>query len=185
MALRNVVLVALTRGEMTGYDIAKRFEERLRFVWHASHQQVYRELKKLEDEGLISHRLVTQEDRPDKKLYRLTEAGERELRAWLEADNADSPVRIKNPLLAKFFAGEYMDIGALRSQLRTARARYEGRLRALREIETQVRRDVPDPSAGQTLAFLALQRGIMDAESWLTWTEQADAALAPFDKPNR
>lgn len=180
MSLKYVLLVTLTQGEMTGYDIASRFDRRLSFVWHATHQQVYRELRKLDDEGLVRHRVEGQADKPDRKLYRLTPDGERALHDWLVEDNASTPSRLKEPLLVKCFAGGYMPPGDMLSQVRSARAHYRERLDALREIEAGARADVPQPDAGQTMAFLALRRGIRSAESWIAWADEAERALLPF-----
>jgi PadR family transcriptional regulator AphA len=47
MALREVILTVLARGEMTGYEITKDFEVVYVHFWRASHQQVYRELARL------------------------------------------------------------------------------------------------------------------------------------------
>lgn len=180
MSLRHVVLIALTRGEMSGYDIAKRFDNRLSYVWHASHQQIYRELKQLTDDGWVSYRVVGQEERPDKKLYRLTADGQAALHAWLEDPRHAVPARIKDPLLVKLFAGDALDPASVRRQIRELAGHYRQQLEALREIERQARRDVPQPTAGEMCAFLALRRGIHNAQCALAWAEEADAALVPY-----
>ncbi|MBA1145647.1 PadR family transcriptional regulator [Ectothiorhodospiraceae bacterium WFHF3C12] len=180
MSLKYVLLVTLTQGEMTGYDIASRFDRRLSFVWHATHQQVYRELRKLEEAGLVLHRLEGQAEKPDRKLYRLTAEGESVLHAWLVADNASTPAKVKEPLLVKCFAGDYMPPQDLLAQVREAREGYRRRLAVLKDIEKGARADVPRPTAGQTMAFLALRRGIRSAESWIEWADEAEQALLPF-----
>jgi len=181
MALREVVLVALTSGEMSGYDIAGRFDRRLSFVWHATHQQIYRELKALERDGLIRHRVVGQAQRPDKKLYRLTVEGERALHARLLDDAAARPARVKDPLLVKCFAGEHMPAAEMRRQIRLTRDHYRERLEVLQEIETTARRQVPEPTAGQMMAYLALRRGISAARGWIEWADEADRALSAYE----
>lgn len=180
MSLKYVLLVTLTQGEMTGYDIASRFDRRLSFVWHATHQQVYRELRKLDEAGLVRHRVEGQTDKPDRKLYRLTPDGEQVLHAWLVEDNASTPSKLKEPLLVKCFAGDHMPAPALLDQVRATRKRYRERLDVLRGIEADARADVPRPDAGQTMAFLALRRGIRSAESWIEWADEAEQALLPF-----
>ena len=61
MALREVILTVLARGEMTGYEITKDFEAVYVHFWRASHQQVYRELARLNKDGRVTVKVVAQE----------------------------------------------------------------------------------------------------------------------------
>src|SRR4051794_41935714 len=79
MSLRNALLAALLEGEASGYDLAKGFDASVANFWPATPQQLYRELDRLAADGLVRARLVHQEKRPDKRLFSLTEAGERGL----------------------------------------------------------------------------------------------------------
>lgn len=79
MALRHAVLAALLDGEYSGYQLAKIFDLSVSNFWHAVPQQLYSELSRLETEGLISGRQIIQHDRPNKRVYTVTEAGVAEL----------------------------------------------------------------------------------------------------------
>ncbi len=79
MALRHAVLAALLDGEYSGYELAKSFDIGVANFWHASPQQLYTELARLEKEGLVEGRQVVQETRPNKRLFRVTGAGRDEL----------------------------------------------------------------------------------------------------------
>src|SRR3954453_2100256 len=83
MSLRNAVLAALLEGEASGYDLAKGFEASVANFWMATPQQLYRELDRMEQAGLVSARVVRQERRPDKRLFSLTEAGLEVLRGYV------------------------------------------------------------------------------------------------------
>src|ERR1700761_6851631 len=83
MALREVILTVLARGEMTGYEITKDFEAVYVHFWRASHQQVYRELARLNQDGRVTVKAVAQEGRPDKKIYAITKQGLEELNLWI------------------------------------------------------------------------------------------------------
>src|SRR6202012_4881977 len=61
MALREVILTVLARGEMTDYEITKDFEAVYVHFWRASHQQVYRELARLHKDGQVTVKVVAQE----------------------------------------------------------------------------------------------------------------------------
>ncbi|MFD0540489.1 PadR family transcriptional regulator [Actinomadura luteofluorescens] len=74
MALRHAVLAALLDGEYSGYQLAKIFDLSVSNFWHAVPQQLYSELSRLETEGLISGRQIIQHDRPNKRVYTVTQA---------------------------------------------------------------------------------------------------------------
>src|ERR1700755_480121 len=79
MSLRDAVLVALLEGESSGYDLAKVFDASVANFWLATPQQLYRELERMEAEGLVTARVVEQQRRPNKRVFSLTEAGRRAL----------------------------------------------------------------------------------------------------------
>ena len=69
MSLRDAVLAALLEGESSGYDLAKSFDASVANFWMATPQQLYRELDRLAEQGLIQARVVHQERRPNKRMY--------------------------------------------------------------------------------------------------------------------
>jgi DNA-binding PadR family transcriptional regulator len=80
--LAFALLGLLARQPYSGYDLARLLRERVNYFWSARHSQIYPMLAQLEAQGLVSHKRVEQEDRPDKKLYSITEAGRAALAAW-------------------------------------------------------------------------------------------------------
>ena len=83
MSLRHAVLAALTQGEASGYELAKRFDVSVAEFWSATPQQLYRDLDRLEQDGLVEARLVEQQRRPNKRIFTLTDAGRTALQAFL------------------------------------------------------------------------------------------------------
>ena len=75
MSLRYALLAAIDETPSTGYALSRRFNEGLAHVWSANHQQVYRELGRLEKEGLLSVTVESQAGKPDRKRYAITAAG--------------------------------------------------------------------------------------------------------------
>jgi DNA-binding PadR family transcriptional regulator len=80
MSLRHAVLGLLTWQPMTGYELAGKFDVSLGNAWHASHSQIYPELGKLEDEGMIE---VVARGARNSRTYGVTDDGREELRRWL------------------------------------------------------------------------------------------------------
>lgn len=106
MSLSHGILGFLTYGEMSGYDLAKAFGSSLDFFWHAQTSHIYLELKKLEQSGFVAGRLIQQQEKPNKKLYHLTEAGQQEFFRWLgEADNGFTREFKSSFLMKVFFSG--------------------------------------------------------------------------------
>ena len=73
--LGYALLGLLAREPLSGYDLAQRLKGRVGFFWQARHSQIYPELGRLEAAGLVRHAVVEQQDRPDKKVYTIAEAG--------------------------------------------------------------------------------------------------------------
>ena len=77
--LKFAVLGLLNRRPMTGYEIGKEFDYELGQFWNAKHSQIYPELKKLLDEGLVVFDVEISGDILEKKRYTITEKGQLEL----------------------------------------------------------------------------------------------------------
>lgn len=80
MSLRHAVLGLLAAQPATGYELATKFDRSLANAWHARHSQIYPELAKLQDAGMVE---VVGEGARRSRTYALTDAGREELRRWL------------------------------------------------------------------------------------------------------
>ena len=74
----------LIAGPSHGYDLHQRFTIELGHVWHMSQSQAYAILKRLEQRGDISARIVEQEKLPARQMLHITTAGRRRFFEWLE-----------------------------------------------------------------------------------------------------
>ena len=103
--LKHGILGLLNYGNMTGYEIMIVFRDSLSYFWQAQTSQIYRELQVLEKNGWIQSNHIEQNNKPDKNLLSITDAGRKELKKWLMED--ESKGMIRNQLLLKtFFRGE-------------------------------------------------------------------------------
>lgn len=98
--LRYLLLALLRREARHGYELKAAFEQLLAGTWRLNIGQVYRELGKLETDGLVEVRVVAQELLPDRKVYRLTKEGRKELDAWLGSPS-ESLVRLRDDVFLK------------------------------------------------------------------------------------
>jgi PadR family transcriptional regulator AphA len=164
MSLHYAVLGLLAERPHTGYGLLKQFERSLAYAWPASHSQIYPELARLRDEGLIRQ---TGTGPRGSKTYELTEAGLDEVRRWLRTDPSRS-VR-SEPLLRIFFLWllEPAEAAAyLRRELEHLRS-------ALAELE-RIERDSAQPSRPHERAYrLALDHGLALSRARVEWAERA------------
>ena len=54
MALPHAILVSLCEQSGSGYELARRFDRSIGYFWAATHQQIYRTLKSMEDDGWVA-----------------------------------------------------------------------------------------------------------------------------------
>jgi DNA-binding PadR family transcriptional regulator len=109
MSLKHGLLGLLNYGPMSGYDLDKAFKVSLSFFWQAKTSQIYRELDAMEQMGWLVSERVIQTDKPNKRVYSLSEKGKRELQDWLSSpgSDVDAALRVKSAFLMRvFFAGE-------------------------------------------------------------------------------
>jgi DNA-binding PadR family transcriptional regulator len=101
MSLRYAVLGLLAEEPGSGYDLLKTFRDSLANVWPATQSQLYTELGRLTEAGLVE---VTAEGARGRKEYDITEAGRAELHHWLVETEPDG-FRRNDLLLRVFFLG--------------------------------------------------------------------------------
>src|SRR3954469_11287039 len=80
VSLRHAVLGLLAIEPSTGYELAHRFDSSLSNAWHASHSQIYPELARLSEAGMVE---IVGEGARNSRTYAVTEAGREELRDWM------------------------------------------------------------------------------------------------------
>lgn len=170
MSLRGVLLVTLRREPGSGYDVLQRFKAGMAHVWHASHQQVYRELDKMRNADLVRCESIAQQDRPDKKIYSITELGINELHAWLSEPLDHAPVR--SPLFAKFFAWEVWPEEAREKEFQTLKQELEQRLAMYKTIETMWFSAPEQLTDAERAPLYTLQLGQRLTHTWLVWVEE-------------
>ncbi len=171
MALSHALLAALHNAPCSGYDLAKKFDGSVGFVWSASHQQIYRELSKLEAQNYISSSIVPQSNRPDKKVYAVTALGQEYLGKWIAIPTVINP--IKDDLLVKLFAGELAEPSVILAELEHHRAQHQDLLDACKSIEQHVFNDVSKLDLNRRYRYLAVRQGIRIETEWLEWCSEA------------
>src|SRR5207247_8638373 len=99
----SVILGMLGWRPMSGYDIKSIVDKSTRLFWAASYGQIYPELRRLAAAGLIEGKASPHGGRK-RNVYRLTAAGRKELRAWLDAE--PEVYELRDEALLKLFFGD-------------------------------------------------------------------------------
>ncbi|WP_413250273.1 PadR family transcriptional regulator [Sinomonas flava] len=183
MSLKFALLALLRVGPLSGYDLQKQFSLSVGHVWHAPDSQIYPELRKMEAEGLIEGEEQARGQRGTRRVYHVTDAGERAFAAWirtpLEYARVRDPAHLKaaylenaTPLAARAFFRAHIE------QWEAELAQWEGELQRIAAVENPmlVRRLAVTPAEDQerTIAFkrFAYEGLVERARAEIAWAQR-------------
>jgi DNA-binding PadR family transcriptional regulator len=180
MSLRYVVLASLSEDEASGYELAQRCDVSVANFWHATSQQVYLELKKLEQDGWVEAETVIQQHRPNKRVFSLTPAGREQLDAWIGSPS--NLAAVKDDLMVKIQASTNALAPSLIEQLRERILAAKHKLALYNDLREKLlagrNEDEYLQSARRIGPYLTLLRGIGFEKDNLKWYEKTIAALS-------
>ena len=162
MSLRYALLGSLADQPRTGYALLKHFEQSLAYAWPASHSQIYPELARLVDEGLIEQ---TDSGARNSKTYAVTDAGLADMRRWLLETSPERRVR-SDAALRTFFLWLLAPEEA-EHQLEEERSYWQGVLVEFRRIQEE---PTGRSKKARTLR-IALEGGIRTVDARLAWLD--------------
>jgi len=167
VSLRHALLGLLAEHPASGWDLSRRFDDVLGSVWPAGHPQIYGELRKLRDDGLIA---VDDEGPRRRTAYRVTDAGLAEVRRWLTETTVDHTLRLEPLLRSVFFW--LMDADELTEHLEREAAHYRQVAATYRTLaEAKDRGDFGTSSQTRSLR-IAVEAAVRINEAladWATW----------------
>ena len=177
MSLSHALLTSLLEKSSAGYDLARRFDKSIGFFWHASHQQIYRELGRMERAQWIESSAAPDAGKTRKRIYQVLPTGREELLRWTALPSA--PMDMRDEFTVRLRADAAIGPLGLEVELQRRLVQHEEKLAIYREIEL---RDFPDGRALSREArihHLILQKGILFEEGSINWTLQVLQELAP------
>lgn len=164
----RVILGMIALGRQTGYDIKQLVDKSTRHFWSASYGQIYPELRRLEEQGLIEGQSEPRGGRA-RTVYTLTPAGHAALGEWLGPEG-DPPFEVRDEGMLRLF---FSDIGTPEQRLGNLRAMRNTHQRTLAQLEAlhETAHEIP-PGPQLTLELgLGLHRWIVD------WCDAAERRL--------
>jgi DNA-binding PadR family transcriptional regulator len=178
MSLAHAVLTSLIEKPSSGYELARRFDKSIGYFWHATHQQIYRELARMEEKGWIVSDSAPDAGATRKREYKVLPAGRAELVRWTQEPAA--PIDLRDEFIVKLRADAALDEVDLRAELRARIAQHGEKLAHYRAIEARdFARGEAMPRAAR-LQHLILKKGILYEEGSIAWAKEALAVLAPL-----
>ncbi|KOU13269.1 PadR family transcriptional regulator [Streptomyces sp. WM6368] len=180
MSLPHAILTALLEKPSSGLELTRRFDKSIGYFWSATHQQIYRELGRLEEAGLIRELPSEVPVRGQKKEYEVLPAGGAELARWVGESQDPKPMR--DPLLLRIRAAGVVGPQGLGPELMR---HLELHRRQLAQYEAIEEKDFPPgrDAVEDRLRRLVLHGGIALETFWLRWLEEALAEVEDMSGP--
>ncbi|MCC3773373.1 PadR family transcriptional regulator [Streptomyces sp. UNOB3_S3] len=180
MALEHAILVSLLEKPGSGYELARRFDRSIGYFWTATHQQIYRVLKRMEGDGWVDVHEVAQQGKPDKKHYSVAAAGRAVLSDWLH--EPIEPESVRHDLAVKIRGAAFDDPAALIRQVERYHQVHSERLThyLAGELRDFTGPDAPaasGPDAMRELQHVVLRGGIAYERMTLAWLDDVLATL--------
>jgi PadR family transcriptional regulator, regulatory protein AphA len=164
----RVILGMIALGKQTGYDIKQLVDKSTRHFWAASYGQIYPELRRLEEQGLIRGQPEPRGGRA-RTVYTLTPAGQDAFAEWL-GEPEDVPFEVRAEGMLKLF---FSDAATPDQRLDNLRAMRDTHRRTLAQLQA-LHADTPDMPTGPELT---LELGIGLHGFIVEWCEATESRL--------
>lgn len=174
MSLKYAILVALSDGPKSGYDLAKQFDETIGFFWRARQSQIYQELGKLKDKQWVISEEIEQSGKPNRVVFTIVEPGREALLTW--SREPTEPQELKDDFLVQLYGIESIDLEALRTNLLSRLERHRDR-----HAQYVAKHKLLDgtQSLSDLGRQLSLEVGIRYENEWASWCAKALDELSP------
>jgi len=176
MSLAHAVLTSLMEKSSSGYDLARRFDKSIGYFWHATHQQIYRELARMEAAGWIESSSAPDAGKTRKREYRVLPAGRTELARW--AQEPSPPTDLRDEFMVKLRADAALGEVDLRDELRRHIALHQDKLAQYRAIEARDFEHGKPLSRHARIQHMILKKGILYEEGSISWGQEMVEVLS-------
>lgn len=174
MAIKYAILGLLAEKDLHGYDLKSSFDEKIGEFWSLNYGQIYSTLDRMEQEDLVSHDREIQERRPDRKTFRITEAGRRELARWL-ASPVEKVRALRDDFFIKLVFMDKSNPGPLLELIERQRLLYLNRMTLLTQRKVALKKEATSHAALTT--ELLIDAGLFHAEADVRWLSLCEAKI--------
>jgi DNA-binding PadR family transcriptional regulator len=176
MSLAHAVLTSLLEKATSGYDLARRFDKSIGYFWHATHQQIYRELARMETAGWIESSSAPDAGKTRKREYRVLPAGRAELIRW--AQESSPPMDLRDEFMVKLRADAVLSEVDLRPEIRRQIEQHQEKLAHYRAIEERDFLHGGALTREARIQHMILRKGILYEEVSIGWAQEMLDVLA-------
>lgn len=169
MSLPHALLTALIEKPSSGSGLAARFDRSIGYFWQATHQQIYRELARMETNGLVVSTPI-ENSRGRKRAYDVLPAGRAELKRWAAERSTPSPLR--DDLMVRLRAEAAIGPTSLADTLLLRRKQHEVQRDLYKQIEAKDFNPAPTDREG-ALRHMILKSGLQLECYWISVLDQA------------
>ncbi|UCC63819.1 MAG: helix-turn-helix transcriptional regulator [Anaerolineae bacterium] len=169
--LRHALLGLLARQPRHGYDLKNALEAALGGNWEINFGQIYKNLSRLERDGLITGTADAQDAR-GKKTYTLTDIGRVELENWLDRP-VEKTGQLKDEFFVKLVVRHLAGYGYALAMIASQRQTYLERLRDLAALATGAEDD--------PFVSLLIEGAILHLQADLRWLDLCDERLETLE----
>lgn len=168
---RYVLLGLLQEEDLSGYEMKKIIDIRMSFFWQESFGQIYPELSKMTQEGLItiSNTASDENIKREKTRYKITSIGEKELKKWMEEENDKDTVR--SELLLKMYLSTPGNVEEMRRHITKFKEQSEQKLELFNLFESELKQIVEVHNNHRQILHV-LNLGIRQAKLYINWSKE-------------
>ena len=168
MSLQHAILGMLSQQPMTGYELKTEcFDRSIAHFWQADQAQIYRTLDRLAEAGYVESTLEIQTDRPNRKVYSITDAGQGELHRWLITPQAITVY--KEPLLIQLFFADKLTNTQIITLLKAQQANHAARQAVYNAVPLPPLENMQDSDKAAILQRLTLELGLRIEAAYAEW----------------
>jgi PadR family transcriptional regulator AphA len=178
MSLKYAILGFIGRIPVSGYDLKKMFQASVSPYWPATHSQIYRTLEEIHRDGLVSERLVAQQNHRNKKVFEITEKGRQALYDWV-----NTPAKLpdlRHELLVKLSYADILKDEDIRRILEDYKEKVQERLTTYLKSNQGMIDAYATNERERFLWQICLDSGIRYCRNELIWLEEA---IKRFSRP--
>ena len=190
MSVKHALLGILNEAPKHGYDLKRAFDERLGDLWTLNVGQIYTTLDRLQADGLVEYEEVSQTDKPDKKVYRITPEGIEEFNEWRLRPLKPVPRALRDELFVKLMFLDVDDASIMFELIQRQHSIYMSQMMTLTERKFQIEQTAKralaatsDPAERQRierhkmLQIMLLDVALFHAEADIRWLRQCEVRL--------
>lgn len=174
MSIKYAMLGILAEKDLHGYELKSSFDEKVGDFWSLNYGQIYSTLDRLEKEDLVAHDRQSQERRPDRKIYSITNKGREALQEWLS--EPVSKVRaLRDEFFVKLLFMDKRNPAPVLELIEKQKALYLKQMNRLTHQKVALKKKLKSTDA--LITELLMDAGLFHAEADIKWLTLCESKI--------